>query len=122
MKNDLVERTFYFTNKVIDLVELLPYSQSSKVINYQLLKSGTSVGANYRASQRARSDREFLAKINIVLEEIDESLFWLQIIGYRKWIESDIIDPLVKEANELTSIFVTIIKKTKTKINNEGKS
>jgi len=121
MKNDLVERTFNFSNKVIDLVEILPYSQATKVINYQLLKSGTSVGANYRASQRARSEREFLAKINIVLEEIDESLFWLQIIKYRKWTDIEIIDILVNEANELTSIFVTISKKTKSKINTEGK-
>lgn len=119
MKNDLIDRTFNFSNKVIDLLEILPNSQATRVIKYQLLKSGTSVGANYRASQRARSDREFLAKINIVLEEIDESLFWLEIIKFRKWTDFEMIDILVKEANELTSIFVTISKKTKTKIKNE---
>ncbi len=122
MKNDLIDRTFNFSNKVIDLVEILPNSQATKVINYQLLKSGTSVGANYRASQRARSDREFLAKINIVLEEIDESLFWLQIIKFRNWTDTKIIDTLANEANELTAIFVSISKKIRIKINNEGKS
>lgn len=62
MKNDLIERTFEFSNKIIDLIELLPISIATKVVSYQIIRSGTSVGANYRATQKARSDKEFISK------------------------------------------------------------
>ena len=83
-KNDLINRTFTFSNDVIKFVDLLPDRKASSVVSYQILKSATSVGANYRATQRARSDKEFISKLNIVLEEADETLFWLQIIKEQK--------------------------------------
>lgn len=66
---------------VLDIVDNLHTGTSAKVVSYQLAKSGTSVGVNYRAACRARSDREFVSKMNIVLEETDESLFWSEIIN-----------------------------------------
>jgi len=110
---DLKLRTKKFSLLIIDIVDLLPIKISTKVISYQLAKSGTSVGANYRASLRARSDKEFVSKMNIVLEESDESMFWLEIIQEKKWINDTIASDALKEANELTSIFVTILKNTK---------
>ena len=117
MKNDLIERTFNFSNDIIDLVEELPQTYVTRVIINQIVKSGTSVGANYRAAQRARSDREFIAKMNIVLEETDETLFWLEIIKYKNWIADDLINKMMRDADELTAIFVTILKN----INNKNK-
>ncbi len=111
MKDDLKDRTFRLSVDVINLVELLPNSKASNVVSYQLVKSGTSVGANYRAAKRARSDKEFISKINIVLEEVDETLFWLEIIKTKEWINSEEISKLLNEANELTAIFVSILKK-----------
>ncbi|WP_414000192.1 four helix bundle protein [Flavobacterium sp. W1B] len=78
--NELKLRTKSFSLMVIDLVEKLPESISAKVVANQIVRSGTSVGANYRAVCRARSDREFVSKMNVVLEEADETLFWIEII------------------------------------------
>ncbi len=89
---------------------LIPKNNATNVISYQLLKCGTSVGANYRAAKRARSDKEFIAKVNIVLEEADETLFWLEIIKIKKWIDTIIIERLLTEADELTAIFVSTLK------------
>ncbi|WP_445455230.1 four helix bundle protein [Flavobacterium sp. HNIBRBA15423] len=116
---DLKSRTKKFTLNILDIVDEIPYNASSKVIIYQISKSGTSVGANYRASCRARSDNEFLSKMNIVLEEADETLFWLEIIQERNLLKNDKIKSAILEANELVSIFVTIIKNTRKRIENE---
>ena len=118
MKNDLTLRTKTFSLRILEIVDLLPSSVSTRVVSYQLAKCGTSVGANYRASRRARSDNEFVSKMNIVLEEADETLFWLEIIDEKKWISNPLLEGLCIEANELTSIFVTILKNTKNRIKN----
>lgn len=117
MDYDLKIRTKKFSLSILEIVDLLPNKVSTKVVSYQLAKSGTSVGANYRASCRARSDNEFVSKMNIVLEESDESLFWLEIIQEKEWVDKIIIDTALKEANELTSIFVAILKNTKARLN-----
>ena len=116
---DLKSRTKKFTLNILDIVDEIPYNTSSKVIIYQISKSGTSVGANYRASCRARSDNEFLSKMNVVLEEADETLFWLEIIQERNLLKNDKIKSAILEANELVSIFVTIIKNTRKRVENE---
>src|SRR5882672_8856886 len=77
---ELVERTKQFALAVVTLVEDLPAGRTADVIGKQLLRSGTSVGANYRAACRARSRREFIAKMGIVEEEADESAFWLELL------------------------------------------
>lgn len=75
MKNDLKDRTKKFSLQIINVIELLPKNLAASIIAKQLVRSATSVGANYRAVCRARSDKEFIAKMNIVLEEADESCF-----------------------------------------------
>jgi len=115
MNEDLKIRTKKFSIKIIDLVEKLHLTIPAKTVSYQLVKSGTSVGANYRAARRARSDKEFIAKLNIVLEEVDECCFWLEIIQEKNWIN---VDDLLKESNELTAIVVSILKKMNDKLKN----
>ena len=95
------------------MVELLPNITSAKVIINQIVRSATSVGANYRAVNRARSDKEFISKLNIVLEESDETLYWLELIYLRNWLPSETLLPLISEANELTAIFVSSLKTVK---------
>ena len=95
------------------MVELLPNITSAKVIINQIVRSATSVGANYRAVNRARSDKEFISKLNIVLEESDETLYWLELIYLRNWLPSETLLPLITEANELTAIFVSSLKTVK---------
>ncbi|MBI3142233.1 MAG: four helix bundle protein [Bacteroidetes bacterium] len=116
MSKELQDRTKKFSLSIIDLVERMDYSITKKVVMNQLVRSATSVGANYRAANRARSDREFISKMNIVLEEIDECCFWLEIIQERQWMNDDLE---IKEANELTAICVTIIKKMNTKLSHK---
>ena len=116
MNQDLRKRTFEFSLNIIEITELLPKCKITDVIIYQLVKCGTSVGANYRAAKRARSDREFISKINIVLEETDETLFLLEIIKVKKWLQDETIEKMLKEANELTSIFVSTLKTMNSKI------
>ena len=114
MSKELQDRTKRFSISIIDLVEKMEYSIAKKVVFNQLLRSGTSVGSNYRAACRARSDREFISKLNIVLEEADECCFWLEIIKEKNWSN---VDSELKEANELTAIFVTMLKKMNSKQN-----
>lgn len=113
---DLKNRTFKFSINVITLIEKIENSKATSVISYQIIKSCTSVGANYRAAKRARSDREFIAKLNIVLEEVDETLFWLEIIKEKKYIQHNTLDILLAEANELTAIFVSTLKTMNSKM------
>jgi len=96
MSKELQDRTKKFTLTIIDLSEKLDYSYSKKIVINPLIRSATSVGANYRAANRARSDREFISKMNIILEEIDESCFWLELIQEKQWIS---IENELKEAN-----------------------
>lgn len=120
--NELKLRTKNFSLMVIDLVERMPNSISIRVIANQIVKSGTSVGANYRAVCRARSDREFVSKMNIVLEEADETLFWIEIIMTKQWVSNLELEVIWKEGNELTAIFVSSLKTVNDRINSQNKS
>ncbi len=103
-KQELKQRTKKFALRVIKLVESLPKSKSGHVIGSQLLRAGTAVGANYRAACRSRSKAEFIAKIGIVVEEADESAFWLELIIDSGLMSVKLLDSLLQEANELTAI------------------
>lgn len=95
---------------VIRLVEKLPRTQLAKVVCDQILRSSLSVGANYRAVCRAKSDKDFISKMKIVEEECDETVYWLEIMEEAHLLsESDIV-PLKKEANELVAMIVASIK------------
>jgi four helix bundle protein len=107
---DLRERTKVFALRVVRLVETLPRNRASEVLGRQLLRSGTSVAANYRAARRARSRREFLAKLGIVEEEADESVFWLELLADAGFAASSEASELRNEASELVAITVSSIR------------
>ncbi len=107
---DLQERTRAFALLIIREVERLPRGRTSDVIGKQLLRSGTSVGANYRAACRARSANDFIAKLKIVEEEADESLYWLGLLRDARLVTEAQIADLVAEGNELLAIIVASIK------------
>lgn len=102
---DLQRRTKQFALRVIRLCEHLPSRPAARVIGNQLLRSGTSVGANYRAARRARSNAEFASKIGIVLEEADESVYWLELLVEGGIVPLKKLNLLLREAEELVAIF-----------------
>jgi four helix bundle protein len=112
-KNDLSDRTKKFALKIIKLVSSLPRSREADLIGRQLLKAGTSVGANYREAKRSRSKAEFVSKIGIVEQEADESLYWLELLEYLEIADKGILGDLLKESNELVAIFTSIGKSSK---------
>ena len=103
---ELKRRTKTFAIRIIRLVEALPNTSTARVIGNQLLRSGTSVGANYRAACRARSQAEFISKIGVVVEEADESVYWLELLIEAAVLPPTKVQDLLDEANELTAIFV----------------
>jgi four helix bundle protein len=109
--DELRKRTKQFTLRVLRVVEALPNNPQGHVIAYQLTKAGSSVGANYRAVCRARSRKDFINKLGVVIEEADESAYWLEVICEGKILDPKLIDLLLKEANELVAIF-TAARKT----------
>ncbi|MGH1362076.1 MAG: four helix bundle protein [Calditrichia bacterium] len=102
----LTKRTKLFAYAVVRELAKMPGSTLSKHIYYQLTRSATSVAANYRAACLAHSKSAFAAKLSIVIEEADESVFWLEFIYDEALLKRDLIIPLIKEGQELTAIFV----------------
>jgi four helix bundle protein len=98
-------RTKEFALRVIRLYRTLPTTGEAQVIGKQLLRCGTSVGANYRAACRSRSRAEFAARIGIVVEEADESVYWMELLIEGGLVKEQRLIQLQKEANELTAIF-----------------
>ena len=109
-QKDLKQRTKLFALAVILFVESLPKKRTAEIIGRQLLRSGTSVGANYRSACRPRSAADFIAKMTIVEEEIDESIYWLELLVESKTINMEEAQALMKEGNELLAITVASIK------------
>jgi len=107
---DLKERTKAFALAVIRLVEDMPRGRTADVIGGQLLRAGTSVGANYRAACRARSRKEFVAKMGIVEEEADEAQFWLDLVEERRLGQAERVSSLREEARQLVAIVVASIR------------
>jgi four helix bundle protein len=101
----LQERTKKFSLQIIQFFQTLPKSSEAQIMGKQLLRSATSVMANYRAACRARSKAEFFAKLSIVVEEADETLLWLEMMQESKIIEAPSIDQLKQESRELLYIF-----------------
>jgi len=115
-KEDLKIRTKEFALRIIKLVKALPKNQAGIVIGNQLLRSGTSVASNYRAVCRSRSRADFNSKIGVVIEEADESVFWLELIIESGLIEKELILSLLDKANQITAIMVA---SRKTSISNQ---
>lgn len=107
---ELKARTKDFALRVMRLVDALPSSVSGRAIASQLVRAGTSVGANYRAACRGRSKAEFIAKLGICVEEADECEFWLELIGDGGLLAETKLAELRREAAELTAIFVASVR------------
>ncbi len=111
MRNEnLKNRTKKFALEIIRLVETLSWSRTTDIICKQLIRSGTSVGANYRAACRAKSPADFISKMGTVEEEIDETMYWMELLTESGALKLNTIESLMKEANELLAITVSSIK------------
>ena len=107
---ELRDRTKAYALRVIRLFRSLPRSIEAQVMGKQLLRSGTSVAANYRAACRARSRAEFLSKLCIVLEEADESILWIELLVESGTLKKDKVEQLLDESRQLTAIFTAATK------------
>ncbi len=111
----LRDRTRALALRVIKVVNSLPRDEVGRVIGHQLLKSGTSVGANYRASMRAKSPADMVNKLKIVEEEADETIYWLELLVDAELIPQSKLQPLIAEANEIVAMTVASIKTIRSK-------
>jgi len=110
---DLRTRTKRFASRVIQLYSALPKTTEAQVMGKQLLRSGTSVGAHYNEAVRSRSDAEFISKLEGGLQELEESIYWMELLVESGIIKTERLEGLMKEADELTAILVTCVKKAK---------
>jgi four helix bundle protein len=110
---ELQERTKRFALRIIKLVAALPQSRFGDVLGRQILKSGTSIGANYREALHASSRKHFITTLEIVLREADETLYWLELIQESGTIKPARLGPLTKECRELLAIFMATVRTSK---------
>jgi|SRR6266581_3521922 len=115
MQRDLRERTKKFALRVIKLYSSLPRRGDAQVLGGQILKSGTSLGAHYREACRAKSNADFVSKIEGALRELDETAYWLELIGQSEILPMKRLESLMLETEELMAILVTIVKSVKAK-------
>ena len=113
-REEMKARTKSFANRIVKLCEALPDKWVAKTLGRQLLRSGTSVGANYRAVCRAKSNADFINKLRVVEEECDESLFWMELLVENNLVKPARLNDLMKEANEILSIVVASAKTART--------
>lgn len=113
MDRDLKDRTKKFALEIIKLVSELPKNTAGFELGKQLIRSGTSIGANYKSSQRGRSRAEFISKLSVVQEEADETIFWLELIRESNLLAEERIAPHLKESNELTAFFTAMLINSK---------
>jgi len=113
VSQQLKQRTKGFSILIIQLAQQLPADIGSKVIQRQIIRSGTSVGANYQAACRAKSTADFINKLKIVEEELDETLYWIEIIQALTTNVDSIIESIYQEGDELLAIMVASIKKAR---------
>jgi four helix bundle protein len=110
--DDLQVRTKKFAIRIIKFVQFLDKNRTAAVIDKQLLRSGTSVAANYRAACRAKSVKDFINKLAIIIEEADETMFWLELLMESGIVKENLVRDLYKEAKEITAIMVASKKST----------
>ncbi len=113
---EMKQRTKYFALRIIRLAEALPKTNEGSVISKQILKSGTSVGANYRAACRSRTDRDFMARMGTVEEEADETIYWLELIVESGMIKSELVHEIMQEAEEILRMIVASINTVKKRL------
>ena len=115
MDRDLKQRTKEFAVRVIKLYSSLPQSTPAQVLGMQILRCGTSVGAQYRESQYAKSDADLISKLEGSLQELEETEYWLELIEEMSFFNPAQLEPLRIETSELKAIFITIVKKIKSR-------
>ncbi len=113
MPSDLKDRTKAFALRIVKLYVTLPKSVEAQVLGKQILRSGTSVGAHYREAQRAKSNADFISKIEGALQEIEETCYWIELLGESGILAPERLKPLHDEAQEIIAIFVTIARKAR---------
>ena len=113
MDRDLKDRTKQFALRIIKLYLALPGRGLTQALGTQILKAGTSVGAHYREAQRAKSNPDFISKIEGALQELEETVYWLELLSDSGVVVSKRLEGLRQEAEELLSILVTIARKVK---------
>jgi four helix bundle protein len=111
--NDLKARTFEFSLRIMRFAEGLPETRGARTIANQVIRSGTSVGANYRAARRAKSTKDFISKMGTVEEECDETIYWIELAVASGCVSLERVDSLIKEGNELLAITVASIRTAK---------
>jgi four helix bundle protein len=117
---ELKKRTKQLGLRIIKLIESLPSSKAANVIGNQLLRSGTSVGANYRSACRARSKPDFISKASISIEEADESLYWMEMLVEAEIMPKEKLAALMKETDEIVAILTASVKTARASINQRG--
>jgi len=114
-RDELKQRTKLFALRVINLYQSLPKTTEAQIIGKQMLRSATSIAANYRAACRARSNAEYYSKISIVIEETDETMFWLEILWETNIIKQELLQNLYNENEEILKIMVVSRKNSEKK-------
>ena len=112
-RQDLRQRTKAFALRIIKLYVALPESPEAQVLGKQILRSGTSVGAHYHEACRAKSDADFISKVEGGLQELEETIYWLELLSEANIFTGERLQPLHKETEELISMFVTMAKNVK---------
>jgi len=115
--DDLRKRLKVFALRIIKLTESLPNNVTGKTLGNQIIRSGTSPGANYRAACLGKSDKDFLNKLKMVEEELDETLYWLELIVESGLVKPNLLDDLIQENQELFKIIVSSVTTMKKKLN-----
>lgn len=114
-ESDLLQRTKSYALRIVRLYVALPKTTEAQVLGKQVLRSGTSIGAHYREDSRAKSNADFISKMETALQELDETAYWLELITEAKIFNEQKISPIIRETKELNAIFTTIVKKVKEK-------
>ena len=112
-RSDLLERTRAFALRIVRLYSALPKTTEAQVLGKQVLRSGTSVGAHLREGKRSRSDAEMISKTEGALQELEETMYWLELLADSGIVKAELLSDLMKEAYELTAILVTSVKTIK---------
>ena len=119
-RRDLKERTREFAFRVVRCYAALPRTTVAQVLGKQMLRAGTSVGAHYREGARSRSDAEFVSKLDGALQELEETCYWLELLAAEQLGSKTDLASIAAEADELTAILVTCVKKVKARARDEG--
>jgi four helix bundle protein len=112
-QEEMKARTKKFALRIIKLVNSLPKTPAANTIGKQLLRSGTSVGANYRSACRAKSTADFISKLSVVEEEADESIYWMELLTESNIVRRELLSNLINEADQIVAIIVKSIKTAK---------